>query len=82
MLYRFNFPERPGALLLFLSRMGAKPWNITMFHYRNHGAAFGRVLIGLQVPPAERGDFQSFLKEVGYEYREETENPVYRMFLR
>ena len=81
-LYRFNFPERPGALLLFLSRMGAKPWNITMFHYRNHGAAFGRVLIGLQVPPAERGDFQSFLKEVGYEYREETENPVYRMFLR
>ena len=81
-LYRFNFPERPGALLLFLSRMGAKPWNITMFHYRNHGAAFGRVLIGLQVPSAERGDFQSFLKEVGYEYREETGNPVYRMFLR
>ena len=81
-LYRFNFPERPGALLLFLSRMGAKPWNITMFHYRNHGAAFGRVLIGLQVPSAERGDFQSFLEEVGYEYREETENPAYRMFLR
>ena len=81
-LYRFNFPERPGALLLFLSRMGAKPWNITMFHYRNHGAAFGRVLIGLQVPAAERDDFQSFLKEVGYECREETENPAYRMFLR
>ena len=80
-LYRFNFPERPGALLLFLSRMRAKPWNITMFHYRNHGAAFGRVLIGLQVPAAERSDFQSFLKEVGYEYREETGNPAYRMFL-
>ena len=81
-LYRFNFPERPGALMHFLTRMGGKPWNISMFHYRNHGSAYGRVLIGLQVPEAERGDFQSFLDEVGYEYREETENPAYRLFLR
>ena len=53
-----------------------------MFHYRNHGAAYGRVLIGLQVPRDERGDFQSFLDEVGYEHREESENPAYRLFLR
>ena len=81
-LYRFDFPERPGALMHFLTRMGSKPWNISMFHYRNHGSAYGRVLIGLQVPPGERGDFLSFLDEVGYEYREETENPAYRLFLR
>jgi len=81
-LYRFDFPERPGALMHFLSRMGARPWNISMFHYRNHGSAYGRVLMGLQVPEVERGDFQSFLDEVGYEYREETENPAYRLFLR
>ena len=66
----------------FLTLMGRKRWNISMFHYRNHGAAYGRVLMGIQVPPAERGDFQSFLDEVGYEYREETENPAYRLFLR
>ena len=81
-LYRFDFPDRPGALMHFLTRMGHKPWNISMFHYRNHGAAYGRVLIGLQVPQGERGEFQSFLDEVGYEYREETENPAYRLFLR
>ena len=81
-LYRFDFPERPGALMHFLTRMGSRPWNISMFHYRNHGSAYGRVLIGLQVPPPERGDFLSFLDEVGYECREETENPAYRMFLR
>ena len=81
-LYRFDFPERPGALMHFLTRMGSKSWNISMFHYRNHGAAYGRVLIGLQVPEGERGYFQSFLDEVGYEYREETENPAYRLFLR
>ena len=81
-LYRFDFPERPGALMHFLTRMGARPWNISMFHYRNHGSAYGRVLIGLQVPPHERGDFLAFLDEVGYECREETENPAYRMFLR
>ena len=81
-LYRFDFPDRPGALMHFLTRMGHKPWNISMFHYRNHGAAYGRVLIGLQVPQGERGAFQSFLDEVGYEYREETENPAYQLFLR
>ena len=81
-LYRFNFPERPGALMHFLTRMGRRPWNISMFHYRNHGSAYGRVLIGLQVPPGERDDFQSFLDEVGYEYEDETANPAYRMFLR
>ena len=81
-LYRFDFPERPGALMHFLTQMGRKPWNISMFHYRNHGSDYGRVLIGLQVPQAERADFQSFLEQVGYDYREETENPAYRLFLR
>ena len=81
-LYRFDFPERPGALMHFLTQMGRRPWNISMFHYRNHGSDYGRVLIGLQVPQAERGDFQSFLEQVGYDYREETDNPAYRLFLR
>ena len=81
-LYRFDFPERPGALMHFLTQMGRKPWNISMFHYRNHGSDYGRVLIGLQVPQADRGDFQSFLAQVGYDYREETDNPAYRLFLR
>ena len=66
-LYRFDFPERPGALMHFLTQMGRKPWNISMFHYRNHGSDYGRVLIGLQVPQDERGDFQSFLEQVGYD---------------
>ena len=81
-LYRFDFPERPGALMHFLTQMGRRPWNISMFHYRNHGSDYGRVLIGLQVPQAERTDFQSFLAQVGYDYREETDNPAYRLFLR
>ena len=81
-LYRFDFPERPGALMHFLTQMGRKPWNISMFHYRNHGSDYGRVLIGLQVPQAERADFQSFLAQVGYDHREETDNPAYRLFLR
>ena len=81
-LYRFNFPERPGALMHFLTRMGSRPWNISMFHYRNHGSAYGRVLIGLQVPHGDHDDFQSFLDEVGYEYEDETANPAYRIFLR
>ena len=81
-LYRFDFPERPGALMHFLTRMGARPWNISMFHYRNHGSDYGRVLIGLQVPQGQRGDFESFLEEVGYDCRDETENPAYRLFLR
>ncbi len=80
-VFQFNFPERPGALLRFLSRMG-QHWNIGMFHYRNHGADFGRVLMGLQVPAAEEEAFQSFLQELGYEWQEETDNPAYELFLR
>ena len=81
-LYRFDFPERPGALTHFLARMGRRPWNISMFHYRNHGSSYGRVLMGLQVPPADRAAFLAFLDDVGYDYREETANPAYRLFLR
>ncbi|MBF2761691.1 MAG: threonine ammonia-lyase, biosynthetic [Ectothiorhodospiraceae bacterium AqS1] len=81
-VYRVDFPERTGALMNFLTRMGRKPWNISMFHYRNHGSDYGRVLMGLQVPPDERDDFQSFLDEVGYIVAEETDNPAYRVFLR
>ncbi|MBC8519033.1 MAG: threonine ammonia-lyase, biosynthetic [Gammaproteobacteria bacterium] len=79
-LYRFEFPERPGALLQFLTNLG-RTWNISLFHYRNHGAAFGRVLCGVQVPSEERADFQKFLDDLGYHYWEETENPVYKLFL-
>ena len=80
-VFRFEFPERPGALLQFLTSMGGR-WNISLFHYRNHGAAFGRVLAGMQVPPADAEAFQRFLRELGYEYREETDNAAYRAFLR
>ena len=80
-LYRFEFPERPGALLRFLTKMG-EHWNISMFHYRNHGAAYGRVLIGIQVPDNEKENFQLFLNEIGYPYCEETGNPAYDLFLR
>lgn len=79
-LYRFEFPERPGALLDFLNKM-ASDWNISLFHYRNHGADFGRVLVGMQVPPRDKKVFQKFLKSLGYEYAEETKNPAYRLFL-
>jgi len=79
-LYRFEFPERPGALLRFLTRMGAR-WNISLFHYRNHGSDYGRVLVGIQVPPADRRRFQAFLDGLGYPYQEETGNPAYRLFL-
>jgi len=80
-LLRFVFPERPGALMKFLSHM--RPgWNITLFHYRNQGADYGRILVGLQVPKAEDGAFQTFLDELGYPHVEETANPVYRLFLR
>jgi threonine dehydratase len=80
-LLRFVFPERPGALLKFLSTM--KPnWNISLFHYRNQGADYGRTLVGLQVPQEEGEAFQSFLETLGYPYVEETANPVYRLFLR
>ena len=79
-VYRFIFPERPGALLRFLTAMGKK-WNISLFHYRNHGSAHGRVLVGVQVPPKERGAFKQSLKDLGYQHWDETSNPVYRLFL-
>ncbi len=79
-LYRFEFPERPGALHRFLKSIGSR-WNITLFHYRNHGSDYGRVLAGIQVPQAERADFLLHLKELSYSYVEETANPAYRMFL-
>jgi threonine dehydratase len=81
LLYRFEFPERPGALMRFLDSMGQN-WNISLFHYRNHGADYGRVLAGIQVPPAEKKEFHAFLERLGYEYRDETRNPAYELFLR
>ena len=80
-LFRFEFPERPGALLGFLAHLGGR-WNISLFHYRNHGSAYGRVLMGIQVPAADDEAFERFLADVGYQYREETVNPAYRVFLR
>jgi threonine dehydratase len=80
-LYRFEFPERPGALMNFLEKMGGR-WNISLFHYRSHGADFGRVLVGMQVPPREKTAFQGFLRNLGYEYVNETGNPAYRLFLK
>jgi threonine dehydratase len=80
LLYRFEFPERPGALLRFLQAVGGR-WNISLFHYRNHGSDYGRVLAGIQVPSAERADFLQHLNELHYAYAEETQNPAYRMFL-
>ena len=79
-LFRFEFPERPGALADFLAAIGSR-WNISLFHYRNHGAAYGRVLCGLQVPRAARGDCRRALDALGYEYWDETDNPAYAMFL-
>jgi threonine dehydratase len=79
-LYRFEFPERPGALLKFLQAVGPK-WNISLFHYRNHGSDYGRVLAGIQVPPAERAEFLRHLNELHYAYVEESANPAYRLFL-
>ncbi len=79
-IYRFEFPERPGALMKFLTSM-APGWNISMFHYRNQGADHSRVLVGLQVPSGERAAFRKFLDAVGYRYWDETDNPAYRLFL-
>ena len=79
-LYRFQFPERPGALLKFLTGM-AHGWNISLFHYRNHGSDYGRVLVGIQVPEDERLRFVRYVRELGYPWRDETQNPAYRMFL-
>jgi threonine dehydratase len=79
-LYRFEFPERPGALLKFLQAIGSA-WNISLFHYRNHGSDYGRVLAGIQVPPATRTDFLLHLNELRYAYTDETDNPAYKIFL-
>ena len=79
-LYRFEFPERPGALMRFLTAM-SRGWNISLFHYRNHGADYGRVLVGMQVPPRDKRKFRAFLARVGYPYHEETRNPAYQLFL-
>ena len=79
-VYRFTFPERPGALLNFLDKLGHN-WNITMFHYRNHGNAYGRVLVGLQVAPDDKARLMGYLEELGYAFHEETDNPAYQLFL-
>ena len=80
LVYRFEFPERPGALMNFLEHMSSG-WNISLFHYRNHGADYGRVLVGMQVPPAEMKQFREFLKNLGYAHWDESDNPVYKLFL-
>lgn len=79
-VYRFEFPEKPGALMNFLESMGHN-WNISLFHYRNHGADFGRVLVGMQVPPQDKVAFEAFLNKLGYPYWDESNNPAYRLFL-
>ncbi len=80
MLFRFRFPERPGALSSFLDKLGGK-WNISLFHYRNHGADFGRILCGVQVPPKDRKQLKGFLDELGYHWSDETGNVAYKLFL-
>ena len=80
LLYRFEFPERPGALMRFLESMRGG-WNISLFHYRNQGADYGRVLVGIQVPRNELGQFRTFLKKLGYPHADETRNPAYKLFL-
>jgi len=79
-LSRFQFPERPGALMRFLTTM-SPTWNISLFHYRNHGADYGRVLVGIQVPPEELSTFTEFLDHLGYPHSIETDNPAYHLFL-
>jgi threonine dehydratase len=80
LVFRFEFPERPGALLAFLRAICSR-WNISLFHYRNHGSDYGRVLAGVQVPPRELDEFKGHLDQLGYPYWEETNNPAYRLFL-
>ncbi len=79
-VYRFEFPERPGALMNFLNQMSAG-WSISLFHYRNHGADYGRVLVGMQVPPGQMREFKTFLRNLGYAHWDESNNPAYRLFL-
>lgn len=80
LLYRFEFPERPGALMKFLSCMSPN-WNISLFHYRNHGADYGRIAVGMQVPPDEMKQWQKFINSLGYRYWDESSNPSYKLFL-
>src|SRR5690606_15303001 len=80
LVYRFEFPERPGALMNFLTAMRSD-WNISLFHYRNQGGDNGRVLVGIQVPRKEMAQFRAFLKTLGYPCVDETSNPTYRLFL-
>ncbi|MGD1918887.1 MAG: threonine ammonia-lyase, biosynthetic [Pleurocapsa sp.] len=80
LLYRFEFPERPGALIKFLSCMSPN-WNISLFHYRNNGADYGRIAVGMQVPADEMDDWQKFLNSLGYRYWDESSNPSYKLFL-
>jgi threonine dehydratase len=80
LLYRFEFPERPGALTKFLNSMSPN-WNISLFHYRNHGADYGRIVVGMQVPPEEMTEWQAFLDTLGYQYWDESQNPAYKLFL-
>jgi len=77
---RFEFPERPGALLQFLEKLGGR-WNISLFHYRNHGADFGRVLAGFEVADGDMSAFRTFLDELAYSYTLEDQNPAYKFFL-
>ena len=79
-LYRFEFPERPGALLDFLDAIGTD-WNISLFHYRNHGSDYGRILAGIDIPDNETQKLEAHLAELGYAYWEESDNPAYAMFL-
>jgi len=80
-LYRFEFPERPGALMRFLNSMSPN-WNISLFHYRNQGGDYGQIVVGMQVPPSDKKAFKTFLSELGYRHWDETENPAYKLFLR
>lgn len=80
LLYRFEFPERPGALMKFVSCMSPN-WNISLFHYRNNGADYGRIVVGMQVPPEEMQEWQAFLDTLGYRYWDESQNPAYHLFL-
>lgn len=80
LIYRFEFPERPGALMNFLNSMSSG-WNISLFHYRNHGTDYGRILVGIQVPAKEKPSFQKFLEKLGYRYWDESRNPAYKLFL-
>jgi threonine dehydratase len=80
LLYRFEFPERPGALMKFVGSM-SPDWNISLFHYRNNGADYGRIVVGMQVPPHEMEEWQTFVNTLGYRYWDESLNPAYKLFL-